>query len=223
MTREPTAAPRMLTCSAPDLAVRALALIEARSPTLGDLRVLAIDGPAGSGKTTLAAEVATRRPGSAVLHVDDLLDGWEGLPRVGTPLRAALEPLRHGRSGRYRRYDWLADAPGATAVLDVPPSGLVVVEGVGAGGPQLRDLLTVLVWVEAPSEERLHRGLARDGAHLAPQWHRFRACEQAHFAAHRTEATADLRWWTGSTPPPAPPPSSAPVDARGSAGPGVIG
>ena len=46
-------------------------------PRLGGVRVIAIDGPAGSGKTTLGDALAER--GAAVLHLDDLYDGWSGL------------------------------------------------------------------------------------------------------------------------------------------------
>lgn len=182
------------------IVTEALALVRRRPPTLGRLRLLAVDGPAGSGKTTLAERLVAAAPGSALVHVDDLLDGWDGLPRVGEAVRAALLPLAAGGTGTYTRYDWVAGAPGETVRLTAPPSGLVVLEGVGAAGPRVRDLATAIVWVEAGSAERLRRGLARDGAHLAPEWGRFRVAEQAHFAAAGTRAHADLHWWTGTGP-----------------------
>ena len=50
---------------------------------LGPVRLVAIDGPAGSGKTTLAGalsdELVGRGAKAAVLHLDDLYDGWTGL------------------------------------------------------------------------------------------------------------------------------------------------
>ena len=58
-------------------------LVLSRKPTCGSTRVLAVDGPAGSGKTTLGGRVCdelTSRGHQAVLvHMDDLYDGWTAL------------------------------------------------------------------------------------------------------------------------------------------------
>jgi hypothetical protein len=48
------------------------------------------------------------------------------------------------------------------------------------------------VWVEAPAEERLRRGLARDGERLRAQWLRWEELEAAVFAAEWTRERADL-------------------------------
>ena len=65
--------------------------------------VVCVDGPAGSGKTTLAAALAASRPAATVVHMDDLYPGWDGLPHVGAQLTSLLEPLAERRPGRYRR------------------------------------------------------------------------------------------------------------------------
>ncbi len=49
-----------------------------RPPTLGAGRLVCVDGPAGSGKTSLADAVA-RRTAAQVVHMDDLYGGWDGL------------------------------------------------------------------------------------------------------------------------------------------------
>ena len=43
------------------------------------VRIVAIDGPAGSGKTTLASRIASTWVDENVvtIHMDDLYDGWE--------------------------------------------------------------------------------------------------------------------------------------------------
>src|SRR5690348_6900002 len=92
-----------------DLARRVLA-----APAgLGPVRLVAVDGPAGAGKTTFAGRLsdALRDNGATtvVIHTDDLLDGWGDLvtfwPRLD---RHVLKALRHGQPGRYWRYDWHA-------------------------------------------------------------------------------------------------------------------
>ncbi|MEO9325090.1 4-amino-4-deoxy-L-arabinose transferase [Nocardioides sp. C4-1] len=170
---------------------RVLSLLAGRTPTLGPARLLAVDGPGGSGKTTLAAAVAAAT-GADVVHMDDLYDGWTGLDTVSAQLRTLLEPLSAGRPGRYRRYDWHAHAFAETVDVAVPASGLLVVEGVGSGSPSVAHLTTALVWVEAPRDLRLRRGIDRDGEALRAQWHAWQDAEDAHLARHRTRERADL-------------------------------
>ncbi len=170
-----------------------LALAGARPATLGTGRLICVDGPSGSGKTTLAAELATGR-GAPVVHVDELIDGWSGLRTVEGPLERLLRPLADGEPGTYRRYDWRAAAYAETVV--VPPAPLLVVEGVGAGSLAVADLVTVLVWMDAPPAERRARGVERDGETFAPHWDAWAAEEAAHFARHGTRERADLHLWT---------------------------
>lgn len=169
---------------------RLLDLARSRTPTLGAGRLVCIDGPAGSGKTTLAAAVASLQPGTTVVHMDDLYDGWDGLPRVADQLAGLLEPLARGETGTYRRYDWVAGRYAETVM--VAPGDLVVVEGVGSGVARVAHLVTALAWVEAPEGVRLQRGLARDGEALRPQWERWQVAEQALFARDRIQERADL-------------------------------
>jgi len=167
----------------------------AASPLLGPVRLVCVDGPAGSGKTTaaagLAAEGAARGARVGVVHLDDLYEGWSGLagslwPRLTVQV---LEPLRRGRSGRFQRYDWVAGR--FDDWVDVPVCDLLVLEGCGSAR---RDADAVLrVWVEAPSELRLERGLARDGAAARASWLQWMDDEAAHFAAEHTRERADVR------------------------------
>jgi uridine kinase len=167
-----------------------LAVLDARAATLGPGRLVCVDGPAGSGKTTLAGALAASRPLVTVVHMDDLYPGWDGLPHVGDQLASLLEPLAAGRPGRYRRWDWHASAWAEEVV--VAPGPLLVLEGVGAGSSVAAALATVLVWVEAPYDLRLRRGLERDGDAFAPHWEAWAASEAEHFARHRTRERADV-------------------------------
>lgn len=161
-----------------------------RSPTLGTGRLIAIDGPAGSGKTTLAAAIAALAPGARVVHMDDLYAGWSGLPRVTEQLDPLLRPLAAGEPGSYRRYDWHAGAFAET--VPVPPVPLLVLEGVGSGSSAHAGLVTTLVWVSAPHDLRMRRGLERDGDAFAPYWEQW-ACDEAElFAREHTESRADV-------------------------------
>jgi hypothetical protein len=174
-----------------DLADRILAT----PARLGPVRLVAVDGPAGAGKSTFAGRLAgaLRAAGATVgeLHTDDLLDGWADIvgfwPRLDS---GVLEPLRTGRPGSYRRYDWHTAAFGAPVPVPVPE--VLVIEGVTSARAVIRPELTLSVFVTAPRDLRLVRGLARDGAHQEEPWLRWLVDEEAHFAADRTADHVDL-------------------------------
>ena len=67
-----------------------------------------------------------------------------------------------------------------------------MLEGTGCWSPAIADLVGALVWVEAESELRLRRGMARDGEHMRPQWEQWRVDEDVLFARLGTRARADL-------------------------------
>lgn len=182
--------------TAPDAAARrVLAHARGRPPTLGEGRLVCVDGPAGSGKTTLAEHVRSQASGTHVVHMDDLFAGWNGLTAVDAQLERLLRPLSAGETGSYRRWDWHEHAWAET--VEVAPTGLLVLEGVGSGSASVAELTTTLVWVEAPYDVRMHRGIQRDGDAFAPHWQEWAEQERAHFARHGTRGRADLVITTG--------------------------
>ncbi len=170
-------------------AERVLTLARSREPTLALGRLICVDGPAGSGKTTLADELA-ELSGARVLHTDDMFEGWSGLPRITTQLETLLPPLAAGRTGSYRHWDWFEGAWAETVL--VPPAPLLVLEGVGSGAAAYADLVTVLAWVEAPADLRRSRGLARGGVGVAEHWGQWAIDEQELFAREGTRERADV-------------------------------
>lgn len=182
----------MGTASPPDLGPVAevvLELARSRSPRAGEVRVICVDGPAGSGKTTLAAALA-ERTGARVVHMDDLMEGWRGLAGTGPQLESILRPLAEGRPGSYRRFSWARDA--FAEMMPIPPAPWLVVEGVGSGDPVVADLVTVLVWVSVDDALRFSRGMERDGWGMESHWRQFMADEVGLFAAHDTATRADV-------------------------------
>jgi uridine kinase len=166
-------------------------------PRLGPVRVVCVDGPAGSGKSTTAealrAAASSRGVPAEVVHLDDLYEGWSGLEGSLWPrLRAqVLEPLRRGRPGRFQRYDWHAGR--FAGWVDVPVPRLLVLEGCGSARRAADAFATVRVWVEASADLRLARGLERDGEAARDHWLRWMTDEAAHFARERTRERADVR------------------------------
>ncbi|HEX2902544.1 MAG TPA: hypothetical protein VHO01_03735 [Jatrophihabitans sp.] len=155
-------------------------LVQASDP-VGQVRVVAIDGGAAAGKSTMAAALSQALPASAVLHLDDLLDGWSGQFDYRERLHAeVLQPLATGRPGRYRRYDWLAGR--FAEAVDVPVPQTLLVEGVsaiwGCG-----DHLALGIFLDRPRAIRLQRWVERDGP-VQPEWLRWLDAEDAFFDSH---------------------------------------
>ena len=173
-------------CVADEVAERVLAA----PPTLGSGRLVCIDGPAGSGKTTLAAAVADIVPEAHVVHCDELLQGWRGLPGLARTIETVLAPLARGEESRWTRWDWAADDWAESHRVE--PGGLLVLEGTGSWSPAIAPLAGMLVWVEAESALRLRRGMARDGEQMRPHWEQWRIDEDVLFARLGTRDRADL-------------------------------
>jgi uridine kinase len=170
-------------------AAEVLAEALSRPATLGNGRLICLDGPAGAGKTTLAAQVG--EAGRAlVVHMDDLYPGWNGLFDVDRRVLELLAPLAEGSTGYYRRWDWTDGEYRETHHVD--PAPLLVLEGVGSGNRAWSDLVTTLVWVEASPDVCLARGLERDGEDQRGLWENWKRDEARLFTEQGTRARADL-------------------------------
>jgi uridine kinase len=169
-----------------------------RRPGLPEVFVLAIDGHGGSGKTTIATEVAGLT-GAALVHTDDFFAETAPTPGIQRPMTSyydwrrlreqALLPLRARCRASFRRVNW--DTGGGPAgVVTVDPADLIVVEGVFSAAPELADQVDRAVFVDTPEPERLRRVRAR----ISPEdwdddWLR---AEQAYFRLTRPPSSFDL-------------------------------
>ncbi|MFG1628624.1 uridine kinase [Kribbella sp. NPDC049227] len=170
--------------------------VQAAPPRLGRTRLIGVDGPAGSGKTSLAAKIQARAEArglrTGIIHMDDLYDGWTGAVRGFGLLRDhVLQRIADGREGRYRRYDWHL---GAYAELHVVPVTveLLVVEGVTSCDRDADRWQSLRLWVETSNEVRLDRGIARDGEALRDHWLEWMRWERDHFAEQETRSRAHV-------------------------------
>ncbi len=121
-----------------------------------------VGGRGGSGKSTLATLIS----GAQVVGTDEFWDGDRfELPRLHSEV---FEPLLADRAARYAAWDWDARRPGGERTVE--PQGVVVVEGVCALHRMFREAYDVRVWVDAPYETRLARGIARDGEAARATW-----------------------------------------------------
>jgi uridine kinase len=173
-------------------AVVSLAL--AAQARCGDVVVIALDGPSGAGKTTLARgiELALAPSGPvAVVHMDHLYPGWDGLAQApGLLTTQVLEPLSRGARAAYRLWSWVREEWSGTR--EVPPCRFLVVEGCGSSVEPAGSYAAVSVFVDADTDLRMRRGIERDGEAYRPQWQRWADQEAALFSADATRERADL-------------------------------
>ena len=156
--------------------------------------LIAVDGRSGAGKTTLAVELATllrEHHTVSLFHLEDIYPGWDGLAEgLERYVRTVLTPLAAGQPARWTAWDWSANDDGAARLMQ--PADIVVVEGVGAACAAARDLLDVVIWIDADNDLRRTSALARDGDTYAPFWQRWSDQEDRWLASDRPSEHADL-------------------------------
>jgi uridine kinase len=186
----------------PEGLVRRLQVAAARRSAV----LVGVDGQGGAGKTVWAAGLAEALQSlglpAGVVHFDDFFLPSAERPHGTCETRTVggdfdwrrlrdevLVPLRENRVGRYERYDWTLDALAETH--EVPPHGVVIVEGVYCTRRELADLYDVRVWVACPRDVRLARGIERDGDDARGRWELdWMPCEERYVREHNPSEAA---------------------------------
>lgn len=168
--------------------------LDSLSPQHGEKRILTIDGPAGSGKTTLATELSLRirLAGFSVeiVHMDDLYNGWDRAlsEDLSMTLRSIVKGYREGEV-TYDIYDWHKKSYTERKTFASPE--VLILEGVGGGQRSIRNEIDVCIWIEAEPEVALQRVIERDGEEIRPFMAKWSIDQAAHFAQEETRGAAD--------------------------------
>jgi uridine kinase len=155
---------------------------------------VAVDGRAGSGKSTFAQCLSKALAGAPILPLDDFLS-WDDLTEFWPRLEAdVLLPLFQGRDARYQARDWQHDpyGRGLGAWKDFPFAPLVILEGVGSARMELRSRLAYAIWVDTPPQVCLERGISRDGIDRASLWVEWQQREAAFFESDPVRSRVHL-------------------------------
>ena len=160
------------------------------------MTLLAIDGPAGAGKTTFAAKLETELSESAtvkVIHMDDLYNGWENalsnalseiLDRISTAHLANREFVIKIFNWKSMQFD---------TEKTIVPTDYLIIEGVGAAQQIVRDSGATTYWLDIEPEIGLQRVLERDGAHIEAQMRRWQVEQDKHFARDETRENCEFK------------------------------
>lgn len=163
--------------------------------------LVALDGRCGSGKTTLAAQLAERFPQSITLHTDDFylpppqrVTGWERIPCANMHLERlraeAVAPARAGRAVCYKAYSCREGAYLPVQQLAAQP--LVILEGSYSHHPLLAPYEDFRVFMTCSDAEQTRRLQAREGDRYPDFAARWIPLEEAYFTQHNIEDAADF-------------------------------
>lgn len=136
--------------------------------------LVGIDGCGGSGKSTAAEQLADALGNAQVIHVDDFYKPRERRIKITeqTPVhinfeferlkQECLKPLINGSVASHQALNG--------EVLEIQPSGYVIVEGLGTLGAELSRYFDYKIWVDSPEDVRRQRGIKRDSVEWTKIW-----------------------------------------------------
>jgi uridine kinase len=157
------------------------------------MTVIAIDGPAGAGKTTLAAQFFQNYSvthTATVIHMDDLYSGWEDALNLDltTRLREILRRFSLGDVFDIEIFNW------TTMTFDglqrIQPSDVLIIEGVGAAQKIVRDSGAITYWLDIEPDVGLQRVLERDGLEIEVFMRQWQLDQELHFMSDKTRENA---------------------------------
>ena len=165
-----------------------------------DRVVIAIDGPCGSGKSSLADLLAELFP-SRILHMDDYYlplqqrsPGWEQIPCENMDLQRflqeALLPASRGEEILYRPYSCRKGQLTDSRILPAAP--LTIAEGSYSHHPLLAPHYDLKIYLTCHHQEQLARLARREQSHLNDYRQRWIPLEEAYTRACHIIPQCDL-------------------------------
>ena len=160
------------------------------------MTLLAIDGPAGAGKTTFAAKLESElscKGTVKVIHMDDLYNGWENalsnalseiLDRISTAHLAGKECV-------IKIFNWHTMQFDREEKIEL--TDYLIIEGVGAAQQIVRETGATTYWLDIEPEIGLQRVLDRDGAHIEQQMRQWQVDQDKHFARDETRENCEFK------------------------------
>ena len=158
------------------------------------MSLIAIDGRAGAGKTTLAAkffEELSVDKSVQVIHMDDLYNGWNNAldERLTKILELIVNAHHNIVAFEIEIFNW--NSMSFDSKEEINPVDILILEGVGAGQKVVRDAGATLYWLDIDAEVGIQRVLNRDGNQIASQMKQWQIAQEIHFMRDKTRENAE--------------------------------
>ena len=157
--------------------------------------LIAIDGPAGAGKTTLAQAISlalSPQISTTVIHMDELYPGWE--KALGVELTKTLTWLTQSHKAKkplkFSSFNWATNEFNASHVVD--STQLLILEGVGSAQRSIEDSLVTSIWLDLDPQIGFQRVIERDGAIITAEMTKWLAMQEQHFATDQTKERCEF-------------------------------
>jgi uridine kinase len=157
--------------------------------------IIAIDGPAGAGKTTLASTISlalSPRISTTVIHMDELYPGWESA--LGEELSNTLTWLtschKAKKSLLYSSFNWEANE--FANPKSHPSTHLLILEGVASAQIAIEETLATSIWLDLDPLIGYQRVIDRDGENISREMTQWLVMQEQHFAADRTKERCEF-------------------------------
>lgn len=155
--------------------------------------LVVIDGPAGAGKSTLAARIVEEIGAGEIIHCDDLYNGWDDALTETFQEHLQqwiLDPLSQGQMPRYQKYDWSSRAFSPSVALG--RSALIILEGVGCAIEKVTKAADLTIWIDIPYHVGLERVLQRDGEEIRNEMLRWLDRQREYFELNSNRENCDI-------------------------------
>ena len=160
-----------------------------------DQPIIAIDGPAGAGKTTLAQTISlalSPQISTTVIHMDELYPGWE--KALGVELTQTLTWLTQSHKAKkplkYSSFNWATNEFNASHVVD--STQLLILEGVGSAQRSIEDSLVTSIWLDLDPQIGFQRVIERDGSIITAEMTKWLAMQEQHFVVDQTKERCEF-------------------------------
>ena len=157
--------------------------------------LIAIDGPAGAGKSTLAKDLylyfsVTRDVN--LLGLDEIYDGWENAlgEKLSSDLQAIASAHVKKETALIQIYDWSLSRYGDVRTIE--PKEILIIEGVGSAQEVMREHKAITIWMDIDPLLGIERVLNRDGHHIAQEMKAWQELQGQHFAQSGARDNADF-------------------------------
>jgi uridine kinase len=171
--------------------------INESSKKCGQTKIIVIDGPAGSGKTTLGKSLSGLLKNCPIIHMDEIYAGWENAlsPKTSQDLvEWVINPLLESRSIEFVKYDWYLEKRIEKVVINLPK--VLIIEGVGSSSFEISKHASLKLWIEVNKETGINRVLTRDGQQIQEQMKKWQSQESKFFIENNSKENSDI-WIDG--------------------------